>query len=89
MTWTIPNHPIPNTTSSTSQLWTSTDWAYNRMKSALEEIIEILGPTTTECSANECEGCAYEMAEAHRVAMVALGREAPRHSGPEHKKRDE
>lgn len=84
MTWQ-QNHPIPQHTT-TSQLWTSTDWAYNRMKSALEDICDLLGPEIN-CEANECEGCQYELTEALDIALVALGRKPVRHVVP-HRRKD-
>lgn len=39
---------------------------------ALVEIVNILGPNTPHCSANVCEGCQFEMANALKAAKTAL-----------------
>lgn len=42
------------------------------MVRALAEIRRVLGPMPFECPENECGGCSYEIAEAHRIADEAL-----------------
>ncbi len=57
--------------------WHDAVVAWNgRIKKALENIINILGPEPPKCS-HGCEGCVAEMTEALSEARVALGLDGP------------
>ena len=52
------------------------DRAEDRWTRALRQIVNVLGPDrVADCPENRCDGCHEEMAEALRIARVALGLE--------------
>lgn len=44
-----------------------------RLRGALREVVDVLGPDPATCTTNTCEGCQYEMRAAFTAARAALG----------------